>query len=153
MRRWFCAGGGESSGVVLIGTVGGCREAEEEGGIESVEEAAIRRGVGVVDFVDDDVVEALGGDASEVVGVGQFLDRADHDGPVRPHEFARAPPTCAGWPAATRRRRKKVRRLSEELLSVREKEDAPRRACAACVAGDVEGGEPGLAEAGGEHDD
>jgi hypothetical protein len=32
----------EAQDVALIGAVGGCREAEEEGGIEAVEEAAIR---------------------------------------------------------------------------------------------------------------
>lgn len=36
---------------------------------------------------------------------------------------------------------------------MREEEDARPLACAGCEAGDVEGGEPGLAEAGGEHDE
>jgi hypothetical protein len=36
---------------------------------------------------------------------------------------------------------------------VGEEEDARPLACAGCEAGDVEGGEPGLAEAGGEHDE
>jgi hypothetical protein len=115
--------------------------------------AAIRGGVGVVDSVDDDVVEALGGDASEVLGAGEFLDRSDHHGSVGLHEVACAPAHLCGLARCHEEAPEGALGLGKELLSVGEEEDARPLACAGCIAGNVEGGEPGLAEADGEDDE
>jgi hypothetical protein len=78
----------------------------------------------VVDFVDDDVVEALGGDAREVLRTGEFLDRADHHGSVGLHEVARAPAHLCGLARCHEEAPEGALGLSEELLSVGEEEDA-----------------------------
>jgi hypothetical protein len=72
----------------------------------------------VVDFVDDDIVEALVGDAGEVLGAGEFLGRADHHGSVGLHEVARAPAHLSGLARGDEEAPEGALGLSEELLSV-----------------------------------
>jgi hypothetical protein len=103
--------------IALVGAVGGCGEAEQEGGVESIEQAAVGGGVGVVDFVDDHVVEPLGDDAGQVLGAGELLERAHHDVGLGLHQITRAPAHLCGLACGHEQAAKGVGRLSEELLS------------------------------------
>ena len=61
--------------VGLVGTIGRGGEAEQELRREMSEQAALGRGCGVVEFVDDDVIEMLRREALEVRVAAECLHR------------------------------------------------------------------------------
>jgi hypothetical protein len=100
-------------------------------------------GGGVVKFVDHQVVEVLRREALQMHGARQRLHRrAEHvDIGCRGCGRCSSPRDLRG-----RMRTKVCRRLAEDLLPVRNEQDAARTH----VHG-IEGGQPGLAQARGEH--
>ena len=141
----------QAEDVAGVATVRGRREAEQEAGLESLEDAAVGGGVGVVGLVEDDVVEGLGGDAGEVVGSAELLDGGDDDGGVVLHEVAGAPADGSGLVRVGEHAAEGAGGLGQELFAVGEEEHAGPGAGGVRDLGDVERGEPGLAQAGREH--
>ena len=82
--------------VHAIGALRGGGEAEGEGGIQPGHDPPVAGGLGVVDFVDDDVVEVLAIQLGEAFGAGEFLDRGDDE--IAAHVAVRAEiPSDAGF--------------------------------------------------------
>ena len=130
--------------VAAVGALRGGGEAEEELRAEVVDEAPVGRGRGVVELVDDDVVEGVAREALEVGDAAEGLDRGEEDVGVRVPLLAHVEAQAGLGPDPA----EGVPRLVEDLLAVRDEEDP-----AELGAVGVEGAEPGLAEAGGEDDE
>ena len=134
----------EGEEVAAVGALRGGGEAEQELRAEVVDEAPVGRGRGVVELVHDDVVEGVAGEALEVGGAAEGLDRREEDVGVGVALLARVEAQAGVGADAP----EGVAGLLEDLLAVRDEEDA-----AELGAVGVEGAEPGLAEAGGEDDE
>ncbi len=130
--------------VAAVGALRRGGEGEQELRAEVVDEAAVRRGRGVVELVHHDVVEGVAREALQVGGPAERLDRREQDVGVQvallAHVEAEA---CAGADPA-----EGVSGLVQDLLAVRDEKDP-----AEALAVRVEGAQPGLAEAGGEDDE
>lgn len=125
--------------VAAVGAFGCGGEAEEEVGFEVVDEASVGGGGGVVKFVDHDVVEVFSGELLVVFGFAQGLHRGEED--VRIIVFLLScvkSEGCVGPDAAIG-----AHGLAQDLFSMGHEKDAVEW-------GAVEGGEPGLAQAGGQ---
>ena len=109
-----------------------------------VDELPVRAGGGVVELVDDDVVEGVRTEVSEVGFFSESLDRGEED--VRTRVFLRTCVEAEGGfgsdPAEC------IEGLAQNLLAVGDEEYA-----FGAEAVGVECGEPGLSESGGEHDE
>jgi hypothetical protein len=130
--------------VGLVGAVRGGGEAEQEARFEVAEQAPVGGCGGVVEFVDHDVIEVVRREAPQVRALAERLHRrAEHvDLRVARLAHVEADPSlgadaCEGTGG-----------LAQDLFAVGDEQHA----LAAHVFG-VEGGEPGLAETGGEHDE
>jgi hypothetical protein len=111
-------------------------------GCEVRQQPPVGAGSGMVEFVDDDVVEVLRREPLQMFGLGQRLHRgAQHvdigiaaAAGVVAHALLRQDADEGG------------RRLAQDLFAVRDEQDASR-----AHAHGVEGCQPGLAQAGGQH--
>jgi len=120
--------------VAAVGAFGCGGQAEEEVGFEVVDEASVGGGGGVVKFVDHDVIEVLSGELLVVFGFAQGLHRGEEDVGIIAFLLPRVKSeACVGPDAAIG-----AHGLAQDLFSMGHEEDA------------VEGGEPGLAQPGGQ---
>ena len=132
----------EGEEVASVGALGGRGQSQEELGLEVVDEAPVGAGGGVVELVDDDVVEALRAEPSKVLGFSEGLDRGEED--IRLGRFLVADVEAESGLRADGAEGRE--RLSQDLLSVSDEEDAIR-----FELDGVERGEPRLSEAGRKH--
>ena len=132
----------EGADVGAVGALRGCGEPEEFAGLEVVEKPPIGRRLGVVELVDDDDVERVGGDLGDAAG--ERLDAGEDVSPLArdvPADIQLAEGAVAEDLAVG------AQRLLEDLLAVGDEEQA--RPFAPCTeAAIVEGGDDGLAGAG-----
>lgn len=134
----------EGEQVSSVAALGSRRQAQQEPGAEVVDEAPVGLGRRVVELVDHEVVEGIAGEAAQVGGTPEGLDRREQH--VR---FGLA--LLAGVEAEARLGAdppEGVAGLVQDLFAVGDEEDA-----AELSAVRVESAEPGLAEAGGEDDE
>ena len=134
----------EREQVAAVGPLGSRRQPEEELRTEVGDQLAVGRSRGVVELVDDDVVERLGREPLQVLASAQRLDGCEDDFGVGILDLAGVVAEVRFWADSSER----VERLVEDLLSMRDEEHAsklrPTR---------IEGGQPRLAEAGRQHDE
>lgn len=143
----------EDVGGVGVGAVRGRGQAEQECRIEAIEDPPVRCGGGVVDLVDDDVVEGLASQPGEVLGARQLGDRGEHEIRRQLAGIAGEPAGAGGLAEGAQQPPVGLRGLSEELGAMGDEQEARQAAELLPQLRVVERGEPGLAEAGGEHDD
>ena len=131
-----------------VSSLGGGGESQPEGGPEVVEEGPIAGGGGVVDLVHDDVVECVGLELEQSLRPGELLDRGEDDvagrvlvGPDEPAHVL-APEEASEGPG----------RLYQQLLTVGHDQGPRHAAQDGPHALHVEGGQVGLAHAGGQDD-
>ncbi len=67
----------EREQVASVGALWGSGETEKKLGLEVVDEAPVGAGRGVMELVDDDVVEALRAEVSKVCRLSESLDRGE----------------------------------------------------------------------------
>lgn len=122
-------------------------------GFEAVEDPAIAGRGGVVDLVGDHVIERAGREAGEVLGPRELLDRREHDLAGQVAGGAGEPGQPGRGAGGAEHAAQRAGSLGEELVAVGEHEHAgAREAALGGECDEVERGEPGLAQAGGEHD-
>ena len=136
----FAAG---SEQVASVGALWGSGETEKKLGLEVVDEAPVGAG-GVVELVNNNVVEGVRAEVSEARRLAESLDRGEEHVGGGVFVGAGVEAECGvGADAA-----EGVEGLAQDLLAVGDEEDALR-----AEAPRVECGEPGLTDSGGEHDE
>ena len=120
--------------VAAVGALGGGGEAEEEAGVEVVEDAAVGGGRGVVELVHDEVVEVIPRELPQVLLAAEGLDGGEEDVGVLVFGRSRVLAEAGLGPDAA----EGAEGLVEDLVAVGDEEDA-------LVLEAVEGAEPGLA--------
>ena len=143
----------ERGNIHAIGALRGGGEAKGEGGIQPGHDPPVAGGLGVVDFVDDGVVEALAIQLGEAFGPGEFLDGRDDE--VAAHVAVRAEiPGDAGFlPLRPHGGADSSLGLDQDFGAVGDDQDAGRTLEGLAYGEDIEGGEPGFPEAGGDGDE
>ena len=134
----------EREQVSAVAPLGRRRQAEQELRTEVGDQLSVGRRGGVVELVDDDVVERVWREPLQVLATAQRLDRSEHDVGVR---LLRICP-CSGQGAPRADAAEGVERLVEDLLAMRDEQHAPE-----LRAVRVERREPRLSKSGRQHDE
>ena len=129
--------------VRAIGPVGRRGQAQQKTGCEMLDQLLIGAGGGVVEFIDHDVVEMVSVELAQVTDAAQCLDRGEKDFRVRFFLGARVAAQLRFWADLA----KGCHRLGQDFVAMGNEEDAARPG-----TDRVEGGQPGLAQTGGQHD-
>ena len=129
--------------VAAVGPLGCRGQAEQELRTEVGDQLAVGRRGGVVELVDDDVVERVWREPLQVLAPAQRLDRGEHDLGVRVLDLA----GVVAKPRLRADAAEGVERLVEDLLAVGDEQHAAELRPAG-----VERREPGLAETSRQDD-
>ena len=116
-------------------------ETQQERGVEVLDDPPVRLRGGVVELVDDDVVELPGIELAQTTAQG--LHRCEDNVGVRLLLLAVVEAELCIWPDST----KHIAALTEDLLAMGHEQRAANRRTTR-----IEGGQPGLAETGRHHD-
>lgn len=139
----------EDVGVVRAVRRGG--EAEEEAAVQCGQHAAPRGRGGVVDFVEDDVVVARGSQQLAVTRLRELGDGGEDEIRVQLVPVVHAEADAREVAVLREHCAEGASGLAQQLATVGDEEEAQRAAAFLLQTREVEGGEQGLAEAGGEH--
>ena len=119
-------------------------EAEEKARLEVLDQPSVCRGRGVMELVYDDVVEGVRRELAQVTSPAERLDRGEEDVGVGGLLVAGVEAEDRGRANAA----KSLERLAEDLFAVGHEQHPSERWPIR-----VEGGEPGLPQARGQHDE
>ena len=143
----------EPGDVGGVGAIGRGREAEQKSRIDGGEDASIRLGRGVMNLIDDDVVEARGAQFFQVLVASELGDRGEDQVRLEIFVSVEKPPHARRGIERAKEATVRARRLREELAPVSDEEEAWPRAELRAKLAVIKGGEPGLSQAGGEDDE
>ena len=143
----------EPQDVGRVGAVGRRREAEEEPRVDCVENPPVRRGRGVVHLIDHDVIETLRAQTREVLWARELRDGGEHEVGAQVVALVDEPADPATGARRADERPVRLRGLTQQLLPVRDEQEARPRPGLRAQRVPIERSEPRLAEPRGEHDE
>ncbi|MNE37361.1 hypothetical protein D3C80_1312090 [compost metagenome] len=132
----------QGKNIRLVGAIWCGGQAKQEARRKVVEQAVIGRRGGMVEFVDHHVIEVLRREAFEMGDASQGLHRSAQHIHLAIALLAPIKTNPRGRPNA----QEGFRRLIEDLLAMSDEQHPPRPELLG-----IEGGQPGLAQAGGKH--